>query len=224
MKKFLSLPEEATNKPNYNKRFGLNQSNSKIKNNLTDCLMRFLFFSRATFFRRCLQRAVLVVFLFFITPLISCIDSEGNLSYNIKVNAQDFIIEDTTDYSNIEKLWEQPLRVIQKAVYGEWQVLEWKLATAHWPNTKTYSNTFAKITRDSIIVTLGESEYLPSLFPPFSYKWEPRYGTHLMVWKVWVDEEYGECEDGLILRSISGDTLHFHDIHYSCYYKFLRVK
>jgi len=50
---------------------GLNQSSSKIKNNLTDCLMRFLFFSRATFFRRCLQRIILVLIIFAI-PQIGC--------------------------------------------------------------------------------------------------------------------------------------------------------
>ena len=74
MKNFKTYEPEglATNKPNYDKRFGLNQSNSKIKNNLTDCLMRFLFFSRATFFRRCLQKAVMIVILFFANSLIGC--------------------------------------------------------------------------------------------------------------------------------------------------------
>jgi len=176
MKKFLSLPEEATNKPNYNKRFGLNQSNSKIKNNLTDCLMRFLFFSRATFFRRCLQRAVLVVFLFFITPLMSCIDSEGNIYYGVKVSAQDFITPDTLvwDIYNDDgdvffALRDKPLHIIKKAVEGKWKV--------HKYNTDkgiaTYTNTFANITKDSVIITKGEvvngTDVLPS---SFSYRWE----------------------------------------------------
>jgi len=56
-------------KPNYDKRFGLNQNKSKIKNNLTDCLMRFLFFSRATFFRRCLQRIIVVLIIFAISQI-----------------------------------------------------------------------------------------------------------------------------------------------------------
>ena len=93
MEKFLSSPEGlATNKPNYDKRFGLNQSNSKkIKNNLTDCLMRFLFFSRATFFRRCLQRAVLVVFLFCL-GFVGCLDEDGYLTYKIKQDVKNFVV------------------------------------------------------------------------------------------------------------------------------------
>jgi len=221
MEKFLSSPEElATNKPNYDKRFGLNQNKSKIKNNLTDCLMRFLFFSRATFFRRCLQRVVMVVFLFFITPLISCIDSEGNISYNIKVNASEFI--DTVDYSNID-LWtvKQPLSVIQRAVYGNWRVLEW---FGHGGTIRSYSNTFAKITRDSIIVTLGESEQMPNLFPLSSYEWEPEDGTYVMVRWEW-DEFWGEYfRHGWKFRRISEDTLYLNDINHTFHFKFLRVK
>ena len=73
MKNFRSYKPEglATSKPNYDKRFGLNQNKSKIKNNLTDCLMRFLFFSRATFYRRCLQR-IIVVLIIFAIPQIGC--------------------------------------------------------------------------------------------------------------------------------------------------------
>jgi len=176
MEKFLSSPEElATNKPNYDKRFGLNQSNSKIKNNLTDCLMRFLFFSRATFFRRCLQRVVLVVILFFVVLLISCIDSEGNLSYNIKVSASEF--EDKTDYSNIPRLYEQPLHIIKKAIEGDWQMVMTPYGYKH------YDSLFAKITKDSVIFWGSDTVIVPwdtsrVHHSSFQYKWRLNVYKH----------------------------------------------
>ena len=174
MEKFLSSPEGlATNKPNYNNRFGLNKIKSSIKNDLVNCLMRFLFFSRATFFRRCLQRVVMVVILFFITPLISCIDSEGNTYYSIKVSASDFI-EDNIDYNNIYNLWEQPLRVIKKTVEGEW-----KIETFSSPSgSGVFKNTFVKITEDSVIITKAETDPVHIIPDSFSYRWEIREMWH----------------------------------------------
>ena len=174
-KKFDFLKESEVEKnlePNSD-RFGLNQNNSNTKNYLTDCLMRFLFFSRATFFRRCLQRVVMVVILFFITPLISCIDSEGNIYYSIKVNASEF--EDNIDYNNIYNLWEQPLRVMKKTVEGEW-----KIGTFSSPSGNgAFKNTFVTITEDRVIITKDETEPNIHIIPDsFSYRWETRKEWH----------------------------------------------
>ena len=219
MKKFLSLPEEATtNKPNYDKRFGLNQSNSKkIKNNLTDCLMRFLFFSRATFFRRCLQKAVMVVFLFFVTPLISCIDSEGNVYYSVKVSASEF--EDKTDYSNIENLYKQPLHIIKKAVEGKWQLLEVFQHTILYDTIIRFEDTFIEITKDSVIATRGEvdaTKYGPGY--SYSYKWHLRTAEKGYSYYGMVPVGHEHYYVGDIFSSIKNDTLKWENS------KLLRVK
>jgi len=157
----------------------------------------------------------MVVILFFITPLISCIDSEGNTYYSIKVSASDFI-EDKTDYSNIQKLYEQPLRVIQKAVEGEWQILEGRIHGTRKDEVATYTNTFAKITKDSVIITRGEAfgtelNFLPS---SFSYKWRIKtYGNGSSYYLMVPDGDEPEEPNnwgGYTFVSIKNDILHWY--------------
>jgi len=115
--------------------------------------------------------SISIIAIVFLTS--SCLDENGDITYKIRVDAQNFLLEDTIDYSNIEDLQKQPLRVIKKAVEGEWQIIVYGGGTG---GHSYYKNTFANITKDSIIITDGDSKKYPALELPSStsYRWEIR--------------------------------------------------
>jgi len=84
------------------------------------------------------------------------------------------------DFSNIDDLHAQPLPVIQKCVEGEWNFFLYYT----WGVMGVFdsSNTFANITKDSIVVTGGD-DFMPKL--SFSYSWKKKetlsdYTTYVM--------------------------------------------
>jgi hypothetical protein len=82
-------------------------------------------------------------------------------SFIIKTDSRPFLV-DTIDYDNIERLYEQPLEVIKKAVYGKWQM------------GSGSSKSVVYILRDEIIVDGPNNEIgdLLGVTRPVFYNWE----------------------------------------------------
>ena len=128
------------------------------------------------------------------------------------------------DYS---KLYEQPLEVIQCCVIGEWQIIRYGGGAV---GMLTLSNTFAKITKDSVIITTDEFEgdvIYGAIPPPTTYRWEKKEVSSLVgsTYVMILDEptlHFGQLE--WIFDRIQNDTLRGDWLNSFYGFWFLRIK
>ena len=146
---------------------------------------------------------------------------------------------DSIDFSNIEDLHAQPLRIIQKCIQGKWRVLEvsrWGfLGLLHPTNTVVNIDT----QNNNVVITENEDEHymiinglLNSLF---SYSWITKevyqcgIGTRPPYYTTYVMQNNDQEIEGWYFDKIINDTLHvvvdYHPDKSDCEaYLFLRIK
>jgi len=141
-------------------------------------------------------------------PNLTACETENGITYALKTDASEFT--EQIDYSNIPNLNEQPLRVIRKAVEGEWKIIYLLGA---------YQNSFVTFTQDSVIFRFCES--VPELLrhSNYRYSWEIQavddedeppfddiYGY--VMRRHFTDPETSPSRLALYFKKIQNDTLY----------------
>ena len=104
------------------------------------------------------------------------------------------------DFSNIEKLYEQPLPMIQKCVQGKWK---WYVTFGGVAGISYSDNTYVDINKDHLIIEYEDGSQLKTYFSWKKYSFVDK-GKGYKTWVMWDNER----DQGIwYFEEIKNDTL-----------------